>query len=480
MTRTGNKFKNKKVLVFGLGLLGGGVATTNWLIKHGAQVTVTDLKSENYLEPSLKRLRGKTKLRLNGHDKRDIEDNEIVVFNPDVSVNNPFVKYARKLGKQVENEATIFYKLCPCPIIAVTGTRGKTTTANWIGHFLSGGKFSNFVTGNSYVQPLLKTLDQIISFSNSHEFENEKFMVNEIPSYHLEYFTREIPPPAISVIVNLYQDHLNRHGTMRNYALAKAAIFKNQSASQHLVLNYDNKWTPFFLKQKPRARVWFFSMRPPSKKNNGVFYKNNAIYFQKNDITKLVVRLDDFAEQWGGHNIENLLAASLTACLAGVPWGKIQAQVKTLPQIPFRQEIIYQDRHLKIINDTSATSPEGGIAAVERFQRENTILIAGGTDRQLNYKNWAKTVRRKIKPDNLVLLEGSATNKMAKELRIKNYELNICQTLQNCFRSALTRASKYKKSVVLFSPAAKSFEKFKNEFDRGKQFNNLVKKLLKN
>src|SRR3989344_7267519 len=125
-------FKNKRVLVFGLGLLGGGVATTNWLIKHGAHVTVTDMKSEDYLEPSLKRLKGRPKLCLNGHDKKDIDDNEIIVFNPDVSINNLFVKYARKLGKQIENEATIFYKLCPRPIIAVTGTRGKTTVANWI------------------------------------------------------------------------------------------------------------------------------------------------------------------------------------------------------------------------------------------------------------------------------------------------------------------------------------------------------------
>ncbi|MDO8591925.1 MAG: Mur ligase family protein, partial [bacterium] len=196
--------RNSKVLVFGLGLLGGGVATTNWLIKHGAQVTVTDLKDENYLEPSLRRLKGKLlrqaqgrlKLRLNGHDKKDIEDNEIIVFNPDVSIKNPFVKYAQKIGRQIENEATIFYKLCPQPIVAVTGTRGKTTTANWTGHFLA-AEYKTVVSGNSYIEPLLKTLDSLDScpanlFSNSRELENRRMVVNEIPSYHLEYFDKTI------------------------------------------------------------------------------------------------------------------------------------------------------------------------------------------------------------------------------------------------------------------------------------------------
>lgn len=470
MTIDKNYFKNKKVLVFGLGLLGGGVATTNWLIKHGAKVTVTDLKSENYLEPSLRRLKGKPKLKLNGHDKKDIEDNDIVIFNPDVSVKNPFVKYAQKLGKQVENEATIFYKLCPKPIIAVTGTRGKTTTTNWVGHFL-GGKYSAVVSGNSYVEPLLRTLDRAKQYD---------YVANEIPSYHLEYWTSDIPSPEVVLITNLYQDHLNRHGTMKNYALAKAAIFKNQSANQNLVLNYDNKWTPFFLKQKPYGQIWFFSTQTLPKTKDGVFYRNRMIYFQKNGARKVAVRPGDFAGKWGEHNLENLLASVLAGHLAGLPWDKIQRRIKTLPQIPFRQEIIYENERLKIINDTSATSPDGGIAAIERFDGSSTILIAGGTDRQLDYKEWARVVKRKIKLDNLILLEGSATQKMINDLRFKVYDLRIKKTLKECFREAIKTAGKYSKSVILFSPAAKSFEKFKNEFDRGQQFNKLLRSLTKN
>lgn len=470
-----------------MGLLGGGVATTNWLIKRGAHVTVTDLKDENYLESSLRRLKGRPKLRLNGHDKKDIEDNEIIVFNPDVSVNNPFVKYAQKVGRQIENEATIFYKLCPKPIVAVTGTRGKTTTANWIGHFLNQAKHRTIVTGNSYVKPLLKTLDRIARFD---------YIVNEVPSYHLEFFSPAIPAPEIAVITNLYQDHLNRHDTMEDYALAKALVFKNQSISHNLILNYDNDWTPFFLKQKPRAKVWFFSLLPLPKRMGGAFYKNDKIYFQKEDSAKVGVDIKGFVAKWGGHNLQNLLAGSLAAYLGGVSWMQIQKKIKTLPQVPFRQEVVYKNKRLKIINDTSATSPDGGIAAINRFAGPTTILITGGTDRQLDYSQWAKIVTQKLKPENVIFLAGSATDKMLKLLRpyfakaspdtkvledkSKGGKISVFDSLAECLQEAIKKHGNFAKSVILFSPAAKSFEKFKNEFDRGRQFNLLVKKLIKN
>lgn len=533
---SGNNFKNKKVLVFGLGLLGGGVATTNWLIKHGALVTVTDLKDENYLEPSLKKLKGSPKLRLNGHDKNDIEDNEIIVFNPDVSINNPFVKYAQKLGRQIENEATIFYKLCPRPIIAVTGTRGKTTTANWIGYFLNRAKREAIVTGNSYAEPLLKTLDSIRShlpnlpnlsepfgssnlFLNSQEFENTlelkngieldggSRVVNEIPSYHLEFFDKEAPAPTVAVITNIYRDHLNRYKSFEDYARTKAKIFKNQTDRDDLILNYKNPWTKFLLKLKPKAQVWFFSTSRLPKSYNGIFVKDGFAYFQFDGESgfpyRPVFRVIEFVEHWGGHNLENLLASTLATYLADVHWGQIVRAIgrngKKMPQAPFRQETIFdgsaklttRNSRLRIVNDTTATSPDGGIAAINRFtsfggkgwwgrpgRSEVVLLITGGTDRQLDYGQWAEVVKRKLKPENVIFLSGSATAKMLDALNWTKGK-QVFETLSECLEAALFRAGKYPESVILFSPAAKSFEKFKNEFDRGRQFNLLVKREVK-
>jgi len=501
-------FKNKKVLVFGLGLLGGGVATTNWLLKHGAKVTVTDLKNKKQLASSLRRIKGpfgglrasKVKLKLGGHSEKDIKENEIIVLNPDVSPENRLIKLARKLGKQIENEATIFYKLCSKPIVAVTGTRGKTTTANWLAHFLN-ARYKTVISGNSYIEPLLKTLDRVNKFS---------VVVNELPSYHLELFDGGIKAPEV-VITNIFQDHLNRHGSLKNYVRAKANIFKNQTANQNLVLNHDNKWTPFILKLKPNAKTWFFSLSSLPKRLAGVFYKNETvypapfagkrcgIYFQNGGKAKKVLGIRGFADKWGEHNLQNLLAASLMAHICGVPWAKIRQRIKTLPQIPFRQEVVFQNRKIRIINDTSATSPDGGIAAIKRFalpsvallcpseafgeggakERPSCILIAGGTDRQLDFREWGRVVRKLIKPENIILLSGSATDKMLKHLGLSLNKIQVFDTLEKCVKTGLAKARKLGNATLLFSPAAKSFEKFKNEFDRGKQFNALIRKEVK-
>lgn len=469
-------FKNKKVLVFGLGLLGGGVATTNWLLRQGAKVTVTDLKTKKQLASSLKQIKGRVKFKLGGHDERDIRQSDIVVFNPDIPVTSPYVKLARELGKRVENEATIFYELCDKPIIAVTGTRGKTTTVNWISHFLNAKK-KTVVAGNSYVEPLLETLDRAGRYSA---------VVNEIPSYHLEYFDESVKAPEIAVITNVFQDHLNRHASFEEYAATKARIFKNQNAKQNLILNYDNDWTAFFSKQKPRAKVWFFSLLPLPADSHGVFYKDDAVFFKNNDKPWQALKVKGFIAKWGGHNLQNLLASSLATHLDGVSWAQIQRRIKTLPQIPFRQEVIYDgsirltagNKRLKIINDTSATSPDGGIAVIDRFAGPDTILITGGTDRQLDYVQWAKAVAQKLKPENIIFISGSATVKMLNTLGWKA-DNRVFETLEECLKTALAKAGEYAKPVILFSPAAKSFEKFKNEFDRGRQFNLLVKKEIR-
>ncbi len=462
-----NNFAGKKVLVFGLGLLGGGVATTNWLIKHGAKVTVTDLKNKEQLAVSLKRIKGRIKLKLGGHDERDISENDVIVFNPDIPVTSKYVLLAHKLGKQVENEATIFYKLCSKPIIAVTGTRGKTTTANWAAHFLNSKGSRSVLAGNSFVEPLLNILDNVGKFS---------IVVNEIPSYHLEFFDSAVRPPGVAVVTNVFQDHLNRYSSFLDYAMTKGNIFKNQTSKQNLVLNYSNKWTQVFLKQKPQSKIWFFSMKKLPKRMSGVFYVKDGVYLQSGGVANKILNITGFVKKWGEHNLENLLASGLAAYLGGALWRDIQQKIKTLPQIPFRQEVIFQNKNLIIINDTTATSPDGGIAAVKRFASPSCILITGGTDRQLDYKQWAKMVPRHIKPGNIIMLAGSATDKMLKYLGDIIRPDQICDTLADCIALALSRAGKYSKSVVLFSPAAKSFEKFKNEFDRGQQFNKLIKK----
>jgi len=460
-------FKDKKVLVFGLGILGGGVATANWLIKQGAKITITDLKNRDQLRKSLKKIRGEYKLSLGKHKKNDIDANEIIVVNPDVSIESEFIKYALRLGRVVVNEASIFFGNFKKPIIAVTGTRGKTTTVNWINHFLK-TRFITSSAGNSTYCQFLK----ILSLKN-----RLGVAVVEISSFHLEYFSNIDIAPDIAIITNIYQDHLNRHNTVKNYAVTKANIFKNQNKNQSLILNYDNEWTKVFLRLKPKAKIWFFSLKPLPVNLNGIYYhKSNAIL--NLDKKRLrVLKLFGFEKKYGRHNLQNALASSLAAYLFGIKWDDIRKAIKNLPRIEFRQQEIFKSKKLTIINDTTATSPEGGIAALERFGGRNTILITGGTDRNLEYREWTRVVLKRIKPKNLIFISGSSTDKMLVLLKNKIKNPLVYDDLKTCVVEALKIAKMHLKSIILFSPAAKSFEKFKNEYDRGNKFNVIIKKL---
>lgn len=436
----------------GLGILGGGVATARFLAKQGADLTVTDMKSREFLEPSLKKLQDfpNIKFVLGEHKEEDFLHNEIIVVNPDVPVENKFVRLARENGKKIENELSLFFKNCKSEnTIGITGTRGKTTTTNWTAHLLWAR-----IVGNSPENPFL---------GSGVESAQDENLVLEMPSFQLELLGEYVEDegyklsPHIAVITNLYRDHLNRHKTMEGYAKAKSNIFKFQNENDFLILNKENEWTDFFLKQNPRAQVVLVSKEDKYEFLDG----------------------EEFARNWGEHNLTNLLFGIVVARILGIDESLIKERISSLTQIKFRQEKIYDRDGLEIYNDTSATSPEGTMVAVERFrQYTNLVLIAGGTDRDLEYGAWANVVRKYVRPENLILIAGSATEKMKKELSFDSY--NEHDTLEECMAEAVAKAreSGSTKNVILFSPGAKSFEKFKNEFDRGEQFNLIVNKIL--
>ena len=476
MQKINKLIKNKKVLVVGLGILGGGISTCLWLLKHKAKLTITDLKQKKDLEKSLKKLKrysSKIKLILGKHNKNDFKSNDIIVINPGVRVkNNPYLKIAKRKNKLIENEITLFFRFNINPIISVTGTRGKTTITNWIGHLLK-GKYSNIIVGgNTPNNPILSFLDKL---------KMNIPIVLELSSFQLELLKAKYKAPKIAIITNLYRDHLNRHGNMKDYARAKANIFQNQKNTDFLILNYDNKWTKFFLSLKPRSQVYFISHNPLPKAKNGIFYKKNKIYFQENRKKKLIFNASNFLKHWGEHNLENLMTAILASKLFGLTFAQIKKQINSLPQIKFREETILKNKKLLIINDSSATSPDATIAALKRFKRykNNLILITGGTDKNLEYDELAKRIKKDILPKNLVILNGSASKKLIKELNKIKYSNKyfVFESLEECFYYSLYQIKQKKKNIIIFSPAAASFEKFKNEFDRAEQFNKLIKKL---
>lgn len=467
------------MLLLGLGSLGGGVSTANWLLDQGARVTITDLKDAGHLASSVKRVQEHLKRSavdgkayekstkrlawaLGGHSNELIDDADVVVVNPDVSVRNPYVARALKRGITVVNEGTLFWDSWKKPIVGVTGTRGKTTTATWTSHLIG----TAVLTGNSTVKPFLEAL------TNS---GRKSSAVTELSSFILELFdVRFQPGPRVAVITNLYRDHLNRHGTMQEYARAKSAIFRNQKKSDALILNADDEWTSWFLAQKPVARVFMSSLQSLPMGTAGVWFADDTAWTWENGKAMRCVELDGFSQAWGEHNVANVLQAILAAHLMGTPYATIQKRIASLPAISYRQEVVYRDAKLTVINDTTATSPEAGIAAVRRWSGPTCVLITGGTDRDLDYRTWAIEIPKHIRRTNIIFLSGSATQKMRIALGTYGRGIRSYDSLRDAFQAALKRAGTYVTSVVLFSPSAKSFELFTNEYDRGQKFNALV------
>ena len=468
MLKKEQPLKGKKVLMIGLGRLGGGVATVNWLLRQGARVTVTDHFSRKELAGSIRRVRGKAVYVLGGYKVKDITAADMVVVNPFFPLDAPHVAPAFAKGKDVQNEATLFFQHFKKPTVAITGTRGKTTTTAWTSHFLNTVKRSR-VVGNSPTDQFLKMVDKGMDAA-----------VIELPSFQLDLF-RYVPcAPDVAVVTNVLVDHVSWHGSVAAYARAKSQIFLHQRAGQHVVLNADNTWTPRFLKRPPASRVWLFSSRGLKKSQDGVFYKDGAVWEQIGGRVTRAFAAPRFGQTYGAHNLENLLAAALGAHLMGAGWREIGKAVKSLPQPKFRQETVLKTPRLTVINDTTATSPDGGIAALRRFAPGGrAVFIAGGTDRDLDFRGWAKEVRRLLQPNRLVLLSGSATDKMLMLLGGFGKRVAVHDTLEACVKDALARAGRNRKGLLVFSPGAKSFEKFKNEYDRGERFNRIVKRLAR-
>jgi UDP-N-acetylmuramoylalanine--D-glutamate ligase len=467
----------EKVLIFGLGVLGGGREAVRWFYKNGAKIIITDKKTKKELLPSIKKLKKiKAKYVLGKHRFKDIDRTDIIYFNPGVGYKSEWVQYAKEKGKEVVNDCYLFFKYAKGDIIAITGTRGKTTTTRWIYELLR--KFFRkkvLLGGNQPEKSLFKILNKT---------KNESISVLEISSFQLEFYEKNLKAPKIAIITNIYNDHLNRYSGFEEYAEVKAKIFQNQTEYDFLILNLGNKWTNFFLRLRPKSQVYFVSLKKKPKK--GIYIKDDKVFI-KDEKEHQIFSIKKFKEIYGEHNLYNLLFALLTVYLylksknIKNPQDKIKKLknfILNLKTPEFRQEIIYKDKKLIIVNDSAATSPDATINAIERFKKyKNLILITGGTDKNLDFKDLAKKIKKEIKPKNLILLNGSATKKLIEELKKIKYPL-IKKNIFEDLREAVKRAFHHE-GLILFSPASASFEKFKNEFDRGKKFDKITTSLRK-
>lgn len=457
-------FKGKKITVFGLGLHGGGVGVVKFLVNAGAKVIVTDIKNKEQLAPSLLKLKGLKNIEyvFGQHREEDFTQTDMIIKTPLVPWNNKYVQVALAKKIPVEIDATLFFKLCKAPIIGVTGTKGKTTTATLIFEILK-------LAGKN---PIKAGVGQVSVLDKLEAIKKETVVVFELSSWRLSGLGRAKMSPHVAVIKNILPDHLNYYKTMDEYLLDKENIFLYQNPQDFLIINEDDEKLRASAK-KAKSQVIKFSACP-IKEGKGVYIEENIIYINNGvDIKKLMDVKD--VKIPGVHNISNVMAAA-GACFAfGISMEIIRKAISDFKGIPHRLEFIREFQGVKYYNDTAATIPDAMLGALDSFSQP-IILIAGGTDKKLDFTLAGRSILNKAK--DIIFLKGDATEKLIGEIKKnlppenKDREFEIYDSIDAVIEAARSKAQAG--DVVLLSPGSASFGLFQNEFDRGDKFREAV------
>ena len=354
-----------------------------------------------------------------------------MVRNPAVPLESPYLAVAREAGARVEMESSLFVKACPSAFIAgVTGTKGKTTTTVVLSQMLAAAGYHVITAGNLRVSML----------SQLAEITPETRVALELSSWQLEAFAPHAYSPPLAVVTNVLPDHLNRYDGMDDYAAAKEINVQYQGRDDVAVLNTDNAYTRRMGARAPGKVVWFSGQD--------------------------VIPGEADSPLGSAHQRENMAAALTAARVWGVEDSAIASVAQSFTGVPHRQELVREWRGIRFINDTTATMPTATVACIEAIQGQKVLLL-GGADKQLDFAGLAATLeghRDAIR--GIVLLEGSATDRLASELPlpVAGRYADIAQALDRAV--ALARSG----DAVILSPACASFGMFQHEFERGEAF----------
>lgn len=460
--------KDKKVTVMGLGLNGGGIASTRFFARHGAYVTVTDMKSEEELAPSINELMNdftidKSKIRfvLGKHELSDFSDADVVIKNPGVKYEgNKYLAAA----KAIETDLSIFLHFTKAPVIAVTGSKGKSSTVSAIHYGLCQAGFNAFLGGNITVSPLTFLL----------ETDEKTPVVLELSSWQLSDLRgRKLLKPFISVLTTIVPDHQNWYGGMEPYVADKKLIYKDQDKKCFTLCKYNDEWGKVFASETEGNVIWYdVSGNRPDNFEGCYLDENGCGYFSKDSSCEKI--LSEKLSVPGNHMRENVLKAAAVLKLMNVDSEKIASIMETYPGISHRLEYFHEwenrnKKKIRFYNDSAATVPEACAAAISSFDKD-ICLICGGTDKNLVFEPLAEKIDI---PKEVYLLKGTGTDKLLKTISDRNisYEgpFDSLSSLLDMLKE------KVNSEIVVFSPGATSFGMFKNEFDRGNTFKKLVK-----
>lgn len=423
------KYKGKKVLVWGLGLHGGGVGTAKFFAKLGADVLVTDMKSERELAPSIEKLKKFKNItyHLGSHLEDDFQNVDFIIRGPGVKDDNKFLQIALKNKVKIENDVGIFFENSPAFKIGITGTKGKSTLTALIYELLKyeveKGKNKNL---NKFNKVFLGGNIRKSVFDCLEEADEKTIVVFELSSFQLDHASYSKVSPNISVVTNIYPEHINFHGTFKKYETAKTMIFKFQKKGDILIIPKELKK----LAKGVKSEVSIFDKDRPE------------------EVLKII------AEEFGISD-ESIVHVK-----------------KNFKGLEGRQEFVKELKGRRFINDTTATHPLSIIYSLKRF--ENPILIMGGIDKGFGEEvdELADIInKRKIR---IVMLPGTFSDNIKRKIG-KLVPLYDVASMKEAVEKAYSISEKG--DIILLSPGGASFNLFLNEFDRGDKFIKEIKRL---
>jgi UDP-N-acetylmuramoylalanine--D-glutamate ligase len=447
------ELKDKKITVVGLART--GVAVARFLVERGALVTVTDMKDEAALSQFLEKLSGlPISFELGRHEEKSFLSSDLIVVSPGVPMEIAPIQLARDRKRPVISEIELASIFIHAPILAITGTNGKTTTTTLAGEIFRGCGFRTFVGGN-IGNPLIdlaitgEAVDRVVA-------EISSFQLEGIAGFH----------PKVAVLLNITEDHLDRYDSFEDYAAAKARIFENMDSSDFAVLNMDDPMVAASSLTGIGARI--VPMSREKELPQGIFYRDGLITYRWEGMEELFPTAG--FQLKGVHNLDNIMAALASTLLLGCDAGRARKTVEGFRGLPHRMELVASTAGVSWYNDSKGTNVGSVVKSLESFAKGVT-LIAGGRDKGGDYAPLAGLVRERV--DHLILI-GEAREKIRSALGGLT-DTRLAESLEEAV--AVAREVTAAGGVVLFSPACSSFDMFKNYEERGERFAELVRSM---
>ena len=451
------EYNGKKALVCGMAR--SGIAAAKLLKKLGAEVTLQDMKKREDIAAEVLNLENEGIVLYTGANPDDIAcDQDIIVLSPGIPCDLPFILAAEEAGVSVISEVELAYTLTKCPITAITGTNGKTTTTTLTGEIMKAVYGNTAVVGNIG-----------IPYSEEVERLTEKdWVVAEISSFQMEK-AKEFHP-HISAVLNITPDHLNRHKTMEVYIAMKERVFEKQTAEDFCILNYGDEACRK-MADKTATKVFFFSSS--EKLEEGIYLDGENIEVRWDGINETLINVNDL-QILGVHNHENVMAAAAMAICANIPLDTIREVLKAFAGVEHRIEYVATVDGVDYYNDSKGTNVDASIRAVLAMKKP-IVLIGGGYDKGGSFDEWTQLFPGRVK--HLVLIGVTAPKVRESAEKFGFTAISDCETFKEAVD--LCREKAEDGDCVLLSPACASWGMFDNYEQRGDMFKEQVRGYLK-